>query len=214
MPFTIEQFLDIFGKYNLAVWPRQWLFYLLVILTLILAVKKTNYSDKVISGILSFFWLWMGVVYHLLYFSRINKAAYAFGILYIIQGFLFFYVGIMKKNLSFRFQSNTYAVIGSLFVIYAVGLYPILGYFFGHIYPKSPTFGLPCPTTIFTFGLLLWTEKAFPKYLLVIPFIWSVIGFGAAVSLGIREDTGLLIAGVVGSLMILFRDKSKTKENT
>jgi hypothetical protein len=118
----------------------------------------------------------------------------------------------MKNNLSFHFQSNTYALIGSLFVIYAVGLYPILGYFLGHIYPKAPTFGLPCPTTIFTFGLLLWTEKTFPKYLLVIPFIWSVIGFFAAVSLGIREDIGLLIAGVVGSLMILFRDKSKAKE--
>ena len=212
MPFTVEQFLDILGKYNLAVWPRQWLFYLVVILTLILAVKKTSYSDKVISGILSFFWLWMGVVYHLLFFSQINKGAYAFGALYIIQGLLFFYVGIIKNRLSFRFQSNTYTLIGSLFIIYAVGLYPILGYFFGHIYPKSPTFGLPCPTTIFTFGLLLWTEKAFPKYLLVIPFIWSVIGFSAAVSLGIREDIGLLIAGVVGSLMILFRDKSKTKE--
>ena len=67
MPFTVEQFLDVFGKYNLAIWPRQLLFYLIVILTLILAVKKTNYSDKVISAILSFFWLWMGVVYHLLY---------------------------------------------------------------------------------------------------------------------------------------------------
>jgi len=212
MPFTVEQFLDILGKYNLAVWPRQWLFYLVVILTLILAVKKTSYSDKVISGILSFFWSWMGVVYHLLFFSQINKAAYAFGALYIIQGLLFFYVGIIKNRLSFRFQLNTYTLIGSLFIIYAVGLYPILGYIFGHIYPKSPTFGLPCPTTIFTFALLLWTEKAFPKYLLVIPFIWSVIGFSAAVSLGIREDIGLLIAGVVGSLMILFRDKSKTKE--
>jgi hypothetical protein len=212
MPFTVEQFLDVFGKYNLAIWPRQLLFYLIVILTLILAVKKTNYSDKVISAILSFFWLWMGVVYHLLYFTQINKAAYAFGILYIIQGILFFYVGIMKNNLSFRFQSNNYTLMGSLFVIYGVGLYPILGYFLGHIYPKSPTFGLPCPTTIFTFGLLLWTEKAFPKYLLLIPFIWSVIGFSAAVSLGIREDIGVLIAGLVSSLLILFRDRSKTKE--
>jgi hypothetical protein len=49
---------------------------------------------------------------------------------------------------------------------------------------------------------------------LAIPFIWSMIGFSAAVSLGIREDIGLLIVGMVGSLMILFRDKTKTKENT
>ena len=214
MLFTLDQFMNVFERYNLAIWPRQYLFYLIVIVTLILTVRKTNYSDRMIGAILSFFWLWMGAVYHLFYFTRINTAAYAFGVLFIIQGLLFFHRGVIKNDLSFRFQSNNHALVGSLFVIYAVGLYPILGYFLGHIFPRSPTFGLPCPTTIFTFGLLLWTDKQFPKYLLAIPFIWSVIGFSAAVSLGIREDFGLLAAGLVGCGMILFRDRSEKKDGT
>jgi hypothetical protein len=91
--------------------------------------------------------------------------------------------------------------------LYSFVIYPILGYLFGHVYPKNPTFGLPCPTTIFTFGLLLWTDKIVPKYVLVIPSIWSLIGFVAALFLGIKEDYGLLIAGVLGSILILIRDR-------
>jgi hypothetical protein len=89
--------------------------------------------------------------------------------------------------------------------------YPLLGYLQGHIYPAAPTFGLPCPTTIFTFGILLWTDKKLPVITLVIPFLWSLIGFSAAFSLGIREDTGLLIAGLLTTIMILIWNKRISK---
>ncbi|WP_414541485.1 DUF6064 family protein [Nostoc sp. CCY0012] len=29
-------------------------------------------------------------------------------------------------------------------------MYPLIGYALGRIFPTSPTFGVPCPTTIFT----------------------------------------------------------------
>ncbi|MBM4334204.1 MAG: hypothetical protein FJ117_23840 [Deltaproteobacteria bacterium] len=193
LPFTIEQFLGIFEKYNLAVWPMQIVLILIAVLTLILSLKKISYSDKTISIILSFFWLWIGIVYHLAYFTAINKAAYLFGVLFIIQGLIFLFAGGIKSKLSFKFQSSSYGVIGSLFILYALIIYPILGYFFGHVYPKNPTFGLPCPTTIFTFGLLLWTVKIVPKYVLVIPLIWSIIGFGAALSLGEKWGQAIVI---------------------
>jgi hypothetical protein len=90
-------------------------------------------------------------------------------------------------------------------------IYPVLGHFLGHTYPRSPTFGLPCPTTIFTFGLLLWTGRGFPKYLLAIPAIWSMIGFFAALQLGVLEDVMLLMTGLVATLMILYRDKHAEK---
>jgi len=193
LPFTIEQFLGIFEKYNLAVWPMQIVLILIAVLTLILSLKKISYSDKTIILILSFFWLWIGIVYHLAYFTAINKAAYLFGVLFIIQGLIFLFAGGIKSKLSFKFQSSSYGVIGSLFILYALIIYPILGYFFGHVYPKNPTFGLPCPTTIFTFGLLLWTVKIVPKYVLVIPLIWSIIGFGAALSLGEKWGQAIVI---------------------
>lgn len=207
LPFTVEQFMGIFEKYNMAVWPMQVILVLVGLFALFLSVRKFRYSDKIISILLGFFWLWIGIVYHLIYSTSINKAAYLFGILYIIQGLIFIHVGGIKSKLSFKFQPNSYGFIGGLFILYALVIYPILGYSLGHVYPRKPTFGLPCPTTIFTFGLLLWTDKIVPKHVLVIPLIWSVIGFGAALSLGVKEDYGLLIAGVLGFILIFIRDR-------
>ncbi len=84
-------------------------------------------------------------------------------------------------------------------------IYPVLGHFLGHVYPNSPTFGAPCPTTIFTFGLLLWTTTRVRWYILVIPCLWAIVGSSAAISLGIREDTGLLVSGIVGTAVLTMR---------
>ena len=205
LPFSIEEFLSIFEAYNRAIWPMQIVLYLLALIAIIFGVRKTAFSNKVISGILAFLWLWTGIIYHLSYFTSINQAAYVFGALCIVQGLIFVYTGIFRSSLSFQFQPDTQGIVGSIFMLYALVIYPILGYLLGHIYPASPTFGAPCPTTIFTFGLLLWTDKAIPKYVLGIPLIWSIVGFTAALSLTIREDFGLLIAGLLGTLLAFLK---------
>jgi hypothetical protein len=210
MPFTIDEFMNVFKLYNQAVWPVQIFLNILALGAIFYAFKIYSHGDKLISGILGFFWLWIGLVYHIGYFSSINTAAYIFGILFIIQGLLFITSGSVKNNLSFNFPNNTYGYTGALFTIYALIIYPILGYNLGHIYPQSPTFGLPCPTTIFTFGLLLWTDKRIPKYVLIIPVLWALIGFSAAINLQVYEDFGLAIAGIVGLIMLLLRDRKKS----
>jgi hypothetical protein len=211
-PFTIIQFLEVFKTYNLAVWPMQIVLYILGIAVLYLAVKKVSVSDKIIAGILSFFWIWTGIMYHLMYFTAINKAAYVFGIVYIIQGILFLMTGVIRNRLAFQYRSEKYSTTGAILICYAMVIYPLLGYVFGHGYPYAPTFGLPCPLTIFSFGLLLWTDKKVPLFIIVIPFLWSIIGFSAAISFGIYEDIGLLIAGVVASSMVVFRSRRTTQQ--
>jgi hypothetical protein len=103
-------------------------------------------------------------------------------------------------------------LFGSVFLVYALIVYPALGYWFGHRYPAAPTFGLPCSTRIFTFGMLLWTNRRVPLYLLPIPLAWLFIGFWAAVSLGMTEDFGLLAAGLIGALLIILRDNSLLRD--
>ena len=208
LPFTPEQFLDVFKQYNLAVWPMPIVLYLMAALSLFLTLARTKHSDKIISGILAFFWIWMGLVYHLIFFAAINKAAYVFGIFFILQGTLFLISGF-KGKLSFSYKTDAGRIIGAIFMSYGLVIYPILNYMFGHPYPYSPTFGLPCPTTIFTFGLLLWTSKKVPKYILIISLLWSFIGVSAAVNLGIWEDVMLAIAGVFGTTLIVWRDRKK-----
>ncbi len=110
-------------------------------------------------------------------------------------------------------QPNLQGILGGLFILYGLIIYPTLGYFLGHVYPTSPTFGAPCPTTIFTFGLLLWTDRVFPRYVIGIPLLWSLIGFMAALSFTISEDYGLLITGLPGTLVILLRRDPQVAAN-
>lgn len=207
LPFTTEQFLQVFQIYNESVWPMQIVLFLLGIAAIYLVLQSRPASSRLISLVLAFLWLWMGVVYHLVFFTTINKAAYGFGILCIIQGLVFLYAGVIKPNLSFRYQPDLYGITGAIFLLYAMIIYPVLGYFLGHVYPQSPTFGLPCPTTIFTFGILLWTDRKVSISVMIIPFIWSLIGSSAAFRLGIREDTGLLIAGLLGISLLYYRGR-------
>lgn len=208
LPFTIEQFLDVFRQYNIAVWPMQFVFIVFALVVVYFSVRSTSFSNKLIVGILAFFWLWMGIIYHLVYFSRINKAAMLFGTLFIIQAIIFLYFGFIKNNLRFRLTTDMYGIMGIILVAYALLIYPVLGYWWDHIYPASPTFGLPCPTTIFTFGILLFSVSKISIWVIVIPFLWSLIGFSAAFSLGMKEDTGLLVAGFLSIAMILYKNKS------
>ncbi|HEY9190349.1 MAG TPA: DUF6064 family protein [Sulfurovum sp.] len=212
IPFTAGQFLRIFQNYNSSVWPMQIVLLLGAIGIIYVILKNIKYSSKIAAAILALLWFWMGIVYHLLHFTSINKAAYLFGSAFVIQAFLFLYSGLIRSNVSFRYQRNIYGMIGSLFVVYALLIYPMLAHIFGHNYPQMPTFGVPCPTVIFTFGILLWVDKKIPKYLLIVPFLWSMVGFSAAVNLQIKEDLGLFVAGLLSLLLLIMRER-KLKYN-
>ena len=41
--------------------------------------------------------------------------------------------------------------------------------------------------------------------MLIIPFTWAIIGFSAALKLGIYEDTGLIISALVLSVLNLIK---------
>jgi hypothetical protein len=211
LPFTLEQFLDVFRQYNVSVWPVQVLLIVLALVAAYFSIFKKSYSDKIIVSILTFLWLWMGIVYHLIYFSSINKAAILLGSLFIIQGLLLFYLGVIKDKLRFQFSLNKYGITGMILIMFSLIVYPLIGYWSGHVYPASPTFGLPCPTTIFTFGVLLFSSSRIPFIVIIIPVTWSLIGFSAVVSLGMKEDTGLLIAGLISTIIVIYKNRMLKK---
>lgn len=207
LPFTTEQFLGVFHAYNQAIWPAQIVAYLLGLTALALAFWKKPGSGRWVSGILGLFWIWMGAGYHLTFFSRVNPAAILFGVVFIVQGLLFLVAGVVKNRLRFEPRWTLSGLAGLLCIAYALVIYPWLGARLGHGYPQAPVFGVaPCPTAIFTFGLLLWARRV-PAWLLVVPVLWSLLGFSAALTLGIWEDIGLLVAGVVATAWILLRQR-------
>jgi hypothetical protein len=207
IPFTTEQFLQVFEKYNQAIYPFQFVLTLVAIIVPIgfanaavfLTASRKPFANKLISCSLGFFWLWTGIVYHLIFFTAISPPAYLFGTLFIIQGLLFFYEGVARNRLSFRPSRRFDGILGAVFIAYALVIYPSIGYVLGRIFPSTPTFGTPCPTTIFIFGLLLWADRKISLSLLIIPILWSIVGTSAALSFGVKEDFGLLVAATMGT---------------
>jgi hypothetical protein len=207
MPFTTEQFLDVFGRYNEAIWPLQIVAYALGLVAVGLALRPAGPSDRTIGLILAAFWLWTGLVYHVVYFREINGAAILFGALFVVQGVLWLLAGVVCPRLAFRAHGDLGGLVGGLFIAYALVGYPLLGLALGQSFPRMPTFGVtPCPVVIFTFGLLLWTERPVPRLLLVIPLLWSLLGVSAAISLDVGEDIGLVVAGLLGTALLFWRD--------
>jgi Family of unknown function (DUF6064) len=203
IPFTIEQFFQVFEKYNQAIYPIQFGLILVAVVTIVLAASRKPSRNKIISGLLGLLWLWTGIVYHLIFFTTISPPAYLFGTLFILQGLLFVYEGVAKNRLSFRASRRFDGILGAVFIAYALVIYPLISYGLGRIFPSIQTFGVPCPTTIFTFGLLLWVDKKISLSLLIIPVLWSIVGTSAALSFGVKEDFGLLVAATMGTAAIV-----------
>jgi len=206
--FTIKEFLEMLASYNTTFWPMQLVAYALGVVALIFAIRSTSYSSKIISGILTFFWLWVGVVFNWIYFSKIFPMSVGSTILFVIEGIILAATGVFKKNLSFSAKANLYGVVGGLFMLYGMVGYPAIEYLLGRGYPQLLPFGLaPCPTTVFTLGMLLWSERL-PKYIVAIPFLYSLSGI-IPICMGILEDIGLVVIGLIVTIMILYRDRIK-----
>lgn len=217
-PFTFDEFLEMIERFNTDWWPAHVIMYALATAAIFYAIRKTTYSGKIVAAILSLFWIWTGIIFNLLYFSKLYPMSNLFVVLYVLEGIILAWVGIFRKNLSFSVRADLFGLTGGIMIIYALIGYPLVGYASGRgcmhlLYPGM----MPCPTAIFTLGIFLWTEKPLPKIVPVIPVIYALSGF-VPVMLGVVEDVGLIVAGVVTALLLAYRDiisphnRKKTKE--
>ena len=153
-------------------------------------------------------WLWTGLVYHLIFFTSINKAAFAFGGIFILQALFFFYETFKSRRLVFKFKKEIRYIIGYSFIVFGLFIYPIIGYLFEKSFSNLIVLGLPCPSTILTFGFLMLTDRKFPKYLLIIPSVWTIIGTGAATNFGVYQDYMMIIAAITANIYLIKRKKN------
>jgi hypothetical protein len=159
----------------------------------------------VVSAILAGLWAWMGVVYHFIYFTPVNPGARLFAVVFIAQAAVFAWSGAVRGRLAFDGESRWRRIAGHALIAYALVGYPLLSLMLGREFPETPTFGLPCPTTIFTIGMLAFLSAPFPRTVLAVPIAWAFIGGQAALMLGVYEDIGLLVAGLAGVWLVFDR---------
>jgi hypothetical protein len=209
LPFTNEEFFDVFREYNEALWPSQVFLVGLAFAAIVLVAKPRRWSGVGVSAILAFLWAWLALAYHLSFFTRINPLAYVFSGVSLAGALTFLWQGIVQRRLRFAWVGGSRAFVGTVLVVFALVLYPAWSWYAGHRYPHMPTFGLPCPTTIFTIGLLAFLVAPYPRSAFVVPMLWCFVGVQAAFLLGVHQDFGLVAAAVVGAVL-LARSKGPT----
>ena len=206
MNITVEQLLAVFANYNLQIWPMQILAYLLGLVALLLAFRNVLWATRVIVSILAFFWIWVGLLFWLPSARQGFTLGYAFSAMFVLEGVLFLKQAV-KPTLSFGTDKKSQKILGLIFILYTMVGYPLLGLLIGHTYPHTPPFGLaPCPLIIFSFGIFLLATSQVSILLLAIPFIYGLSGI-IWVSKGMWEDIGLIISSLIGSALILHRNK-------
>lgn len=203
LPFTTQEFFDVFGRYNNSVWPLQYVLLGIGVLIVINLMMRTR--PRLMLALLATLWLWMGVVYHLTFFASINPAATAFGILFLVQAAILAWWARASAASWTPLAGSLGTRAGKALIAYALLGYPLIGYLAGHRYPDTPTFGVPCPTTIFTLGVVLWSPWAVRWWVVVIPLLWAVIATSAAAQLSVPQDYGLAVAGVITLLLLTRR---------
>lgn len=202
LPFSRSEFFSVFARYNEQVWPAQVVLYGLAIVAIVLALRRLANASRWAHAILAILWAWMGIVYHVRFFAEINSVAHVFGVVFVAQSLVFLRFALGKEIPRFAPTRDSAAWTGAGLIGLALVIYPILSIAAGHRYPAQPTFGLPCPTTIFTLGMLLWMADGARWYALLIPAVWSVVATSAALQLGVVEDLSLTAS--IAAVAIVF----------
>jgi hypothetical protein len=205
-PFTIAQFFGIFAAYNAAIWPMQFAADVLGLTGVVSLWRKWPTTSRLVPAILAIMWAVNGIGYHFLFFSAINPAAPLFACFFVAQAILFAANALSPTRMRFQTGRDFRTVGGSVLIAYAMVVYPICGWWAGHGLMKGPMFGVaPCPTTIFTIGVLMLARGRWVAWLAIIPVLWSLVGLAAAVQLDMQEDFGLPVAALV---LVVFLGKS------
>jgi hypothetical protein len=195
LPFTPDQFFSVLAEYNDAFWPVVVALWFATIAALTLVWRQPERWSPMLSAFLGALWLWNAAAYHAFLFTRINPAAWIFAALFAVEAVLLLRASRERRPAYFS-ASGARQAVGLALAAYSLA-YPFLTMALGHDYPATPTFGLPCPTTILTIGMLLTVRGRAPATLSVVPVLWGFIGGSAAVLLHVQTDCVLLAAGVL-----------------
>jgi len=144
IPFTSDQFFDVFGSYNESLWPFAVLLWLASLVALVRLVRGSQGRQRFINALLVTHWLWSAIAYHMAFFTKINRAAWLFGALFLIQALLFAWYGVIDKRLNYSTGRSLRHVLAGGLITYAL-IYPAIGWIEGFALPRMPTFGIPCP---------------------------------------------------------------------
>jgi Family of unknown function (DUF6064) len=195
LPFTPSEFVDVFGAYNSALWPAALALWLVSLGVIAVAIRASEPPHRMLATLLAVHWSWSGLAYHAAFFTQINPAAWLFTGLFLAEAVLFARCAISRGQLRFSTGPPMRRLQAGSLVAFSL-VYPLINVAQGFSFPRMATFGVPCPTTILTLGLLLVAEP--PSWsLAAIPIAWAVVAGSAAFLLGVHADIMLFVAAAL-----------------
>src|SRR6476661_6201321 len=87
-PFTVEQFLDVFRRYNEAVLPMQAVLVLAALVIAGAAMLGSRRASRLALALLALLWLWMAVAYQLAFYTTLSALGYLFAALFVVEALL------------------------------------------------------------------------------------------------------------------------------
>jgi Family of unknown function (DUF6064) len=194
LPFTRDQFFDVLAAYNHSLWPFALGLWGYALAAVVILGRRHQAHARFAAAMLAVQWAWAGVAYHAMFFAAINPTAWFFGALFIIEAGLLVWFGVVHDELRFSPTGSLRHVTAWTLIVYAL-LYPLLAQAEGHAFPRGPTFGVPCPTTLLTIGWLFAAVRPWPTLVALIPIGWALVGGSAAMLFDVRTDFMLWAAG-------------------
>lgn len=206
LPFTADVLFSSVAQYNRALWPLPPIALLLGLAAVLLTVRPVRDGSRLIGAFLAAAWLWVGVGYELLHFTRFDFAAPLYGALFVVQGLLLLWVTI-RGRLAYRFRGSLAGWVGLTLAMLALA-WPLVDRLAGLGWQAERVVVLaPAPTTILTLGLLLLVAGRTPWHLAIIPLLWTLVAGATAWILWIPQDLVLPVAGVVAVAVLLWKNR-------
>ncbi len=204
LPYTAEALFALFDEYNRAIRPVPALALFFSAAALTLAVRARMDRSRIILAILAAGWLWTGAVYHLMFFTGLNFAAPVYGAVFILQGLLLIWTGIVRRRISIRFDRGIAASTGVGIAVISAAILPILDWQTGAGWTDA-RFALIAPgaTAGFTIGLLMLSDDRTPVHLVAIPILWTFVSGLHAWLLDIPQDYLPIVIGIAAAFQAL-----------
>ncbi len=94
LPFSHNEFLDVFGAYNSVLWPVVAVLWAVTAGFTLRWMRKGRMDGRGLFALLAMHWGWSGIAYHWFFFRAMNPAAALFGALFVVQAALFTWLAV------------------------------------------------------------------------------------------------------------------------
>lgn len=120
-----NELLELFTRYNRAVWPGHLLAYVIAVGVIGLVRRRPGRTtDRITAGALAALWLWLGVVYLGRYAAQIDATLAAlYAAMFVVQAGMLLRAGVARDRLRFAGGHGVAGWVGWIAIGYAlVGL--------------------------------------------------------------------------------------------